>query len=373
MPTREAYATLVYGDGPLACAAAVLGRTLRQHDASRDRIAIVKDLLPETRAILEQDGTWKIHSSQRHARRGSGSPRYQAALARKNTLWRLPYERVLYLDADTFLLPDPDGKKGWRAARLNALWQRFPLDGMRGRGGAQLAATGIRPNFYRNLSSLANTCFNGGFLLLRPDATTAQRLDGIDPHLARQRPERATGRRCPGFDQPLLNAAFPPGSWQRIDATTWRSVTHWMASPEEPSTCALNRRQHLLKRADAYHFFHKANPWENIYCALCVQSGFRCRPVVPSTQECPIQALAQQLWWRLLMNQLPDNATASCLKHTEQIFEDARGPLGSRPREARLRAGLCTGCANRPTPACSTDWDGRAGRTTANMAGRLLT
>ena len=44
-PTRslEAYATLIYGDGPMACAAAVLATTLRRHDGSRDRVAIVRD------------------------------------------------------------------------------------------------------------------------------------------------------------------------------------------------------------------------------------------------------------------------------------------------------------------------------------------
>lgn len=352
---REAYATLVYGDGPLACAAAVLGRTLRQHDSSRARVAVVSRLSSKSRAILEHDGVWQVHEAAPRVPKGSGSPRYRQALARKNELWRLPFDRVVYMDADTFLLADPSNHPGLRSARLHNLWEAVRLDDAH----SQLAATPVRPSVYRNLSSLAHTCFNGGFLMLQPSAAAVHRLEGLDPHLARQRPEQRTGRRCPGFDQPLLNSAFPFDLWQRIEPSLWRSITHWMASPEQPATCKQSRREELLRSADAYHFFHKANPWENVYCALCVRSGLRCRPVVPVLQECPVQSLAQQLWWQTLLHGLPPNATDTCLELAEQTFQDPAGggPLTHRPHEAQLRANLCTGCASQPTPACTRDVD----------------
>lgn len=258
------------------------------------------------------------------------------------------------MDADTFVLAAPASNPGLRSARLHNLWKAVRLDAEH----SQLAATPVRPRFYHNLSSLAHTCFNGGFLMLQPSAAAVHRLEELDPHLARQRPEQRTGRRCPGFDQPLLNSAFPSDVWQRIEPSLWRSITHWMASPEQPATCRQSRREELLRSADAYHFFHKANPWENIYCALCVQSGLRCRPVVPVLQECPVQSLAQQLWWQTLLHGLPPNSTDTCLQLAEQTFEDTNGgPLTHRPQDAQLRAGLCTGCASQPTPACTKDVD----------------
>ena len=351
----EAYATLVYGDGPLACAAAILGHTLKLHDPRRARVALVRDISVRTRAILEHGDLWTLHeqSKSKPKRRYQGSPRYRQQLQRKNELWKLPFERVLYMDADTFILPDPSDLPGLRARRLDALWQSFPLS----ETDALLAATGVRPNHYRNLSALASTCFNGGFLLLRPSAESVAKLEGIDPHAARHEAEASTGRRCPGFDQPLLNAAFPAGTWSTITDANWRSLTHWMASPEQPSTCGLRRRQKLLRHADAYHFFHKVNPWENVHCALCVEAGMRCRPVVPVGLECPVQALAQAIWWREgIFGSLPRNATRACLELADQSFVGNKGrPL--RPRDAKLRAGLCTGCANRATPACVADED----------------
>ena len=61
---REAYATLVYGDSRHACAAAVLGLTLRRHDASRERVAIVRELSNRTRDILTHDGLWRLHEAR---------------------------------------------------------------------------------------------------------------------------------------------------------------------------------------------------------------------------------------------------------------------------------------------------------------------
>ena len=346
----------MYGDGPLACAAAVLGRTLRQHDSSRARVAVVSRLSSKSRAILEHDGVWQVHEAAPRLPKGSGSPRYRQALARKNELWRLPFDRVVYMDADTFLLADPSNHPGLRSARLHNLWEAVRLDDAH----SQLAATPVRPSVYRNLSSLAHTCFNGGFLMLQPSAAAVHRLEGLDPHLARQRPEQRTGRRCPGFDQPLLNSAFPFDLWQRIEPSLWRSITHWMASPEQPATCKQSRREELLRSADAYHFFHKANPWENVYCALCVRSGLRCRPVVPVLQECPVQSLAQQLWWQTFAAR-PATKRDGYLPGAGRANLPGPPLVGARSRIGRTKLSCALTCARAapasPTPACTRDVD----------------
>ena len=266
-------------------------------------------------------------------------------MARKNELWRLKYDRVLYFDADTFVLPDESGRAGARSSRLQALWSAFPL-----RKAGTVAATGIRPRHYVN-NTLADTCFNGGMLMLRPDARSAALLDGIDASRARREPDPATGRVCPGFDQPLLNRAFGQGAWQRIQAEQWRSITHWIASPDHPAVCRLSERDALLASADAYHFFHKVNPWENVYCTICVHAGMRCRPVVPVGHECPVQALAQSLWWQTLLGALPPNATRECLALTEQVAPDTVG--APTARRAKLQSRMCTGCSTKPTLACT--------------------
>ena len=70
---REAYATLVYGDTPAACAAAVLGVTLRRHDPSRERVAIVRDLSNRTREVLTHNGLWRLHEARVNTQEGRRS------------------------------------------------------------------------------------------------------------------------------------------------------------------------------------------------------------------------------------------------------------------------------------------------------------
>ena len=354
----EAYATLVYGDTPAACAAVVLGITLRRHDPTRERIAIVRDLSNRTREVLTHGGLWRLHEARAGGAVGRRR-RFVETLSRKNELWRLPYSRVLYLDADTFLLRDPATRPGMRSARLRRLWSRHAaLDESEG---ARLGATGVMPAQHRNYT-LASTCFNGGFLLLRPSASVADSLDRIDPHAALRRPEPLSGRRCPGLDQPLLNRAFPPSSWRRIADSDWLSVTHWLASPAYPRTCSLETGDALSEAADAYHFFHQNSPTENEHCAACVRGGMRCRSIVPMKLECTVQGVANQLFWQeLLGTEIAPAIRRTCLELTEQTITmtegdvDASEGAGRRRRAAaklRLRAGMCTGCAKRPRPAC---------------------
>jgi hypothetical protein len=331
---REAYATVLYGgesgDPPLACAAAVLGRTLRQHDPNRDRVAIVRSLSERAKAILTDGGLWTLHEPSVKTLPMRNRLR---VMKRKNLLWSLTmYSRVLFLDADIFLLPDPPDEAGRRHSRLQSLWR---LD-------AELGATGVNPHHHPNMT-LAGTCFNGGMLLLRPAEDTFNRLEALDPEFAQRHAEPGTGRRCPGLDQPLLNRAFP--TWTHLSDAVWRALPHWLASPRSPSTCSLHQRRELSTQFDVYHFFHKALPWENEWCAVCVRGGLRCRPVMPLGSECAVQALAQRLWWEELLWKLPPNSSAACIHVCEQRLD--RGA-----ERARLRGGLCTGCARKPEPAC---------------------
>ena len=58
----------------------------------RDRTVVVHPNLPEyLAAILQEDGLWRIHRA---------GPRASFRHNRKATLWRLPFRRVFYLDAD---------------------------------------------------------------------------------------------------------------------------------------------------------------------------------------------------------------------------------------------------------------------------------
>lgn len=165
MPTT-AYATVVYGDSAFACAAAVLGATLRANDDSRSRVAVVSAVSARVRRILTHDGLWQLHEVQTTESRPSERSwrqRQAQTARRKNLLWSLPFDQVLYFDADSFVLPSPAGDTSRRARRLGQLWQRISLSDE-----WPLAATGVRPNHYHNLSR-ASSCFNGGFLMLRPD------------------------------------------------------------------------------------------------------------------------------------------------------------------------------------------------------------
>ena len=94
----------------------------------------------------------------------------------------------------------------------------------------------------------------------------------------------------------------------------------------------------------------------------------------------PRRAIDQEAPFRRSRSALVASPDESAARQRDGFVPEAHGtslrtPAGrwARGPVSTLASRFCTGCANRPTPACSTDWDGRAGRTTANMAGRLLT
>ena len=79
----------------------------------------------------------------------------------------------------------------------------------------------------------------------------------------------------------------------------------------------------------------------------------------PRTTECVAQGVANRLFWRLLLlGGLAPTVRDECLALTEQKMPApataARPATAVRAAaaELRLRGGMCTGCAQRRTPAC---------------------
>jgi hypothetical protein len=113
---KQAYATLVYGSKGAFCGAAVLGMMLRRLDPTRPRVALVAGP-PNNAALLTDGALWStVAVSYVEAR----------SQARKNSLWRLPYERVLYIDVDMWpaLTLEEDASQ-WSElrAKLERAWQ----------------------------------------------------------------------------------------------------------------------------------------------------------------------------------------------------------------------------------------------------------
>ena len=358
----EAYATLVYGDTSLACSAFVLGTVLRTVDPARPRIALIHQVSERVRSILS--AAWTLHEGspattssrqlrpRRHQRgwrtkaarkarqaRKAGTTDTKSATrknerllrkaTRKNELWRLPFSRVMYFDADAMVLPSTIGHD--RGERLRALWRQSEA--------AELSATPARLGAqdikdlddcqaaFLRTNKLANTCFNTGLMVLRPSAATFARLDEIDPIRALEQPEPYTGRSCPGFDQRFLNRAFP--NWSRL--LPWRNIPHWEVSPTwanqtgvDPSSnpCLIREREVLLSKADSYHHFHSYGgfrmPWDNEFCAACVRAGLPCRPKGPKGHTCALHAVTFRIFWETFLQHADAKVAAECLNLTKQ-------------------------------------------------------
>ena len=88
---NQSYATLVYGDGEYACAAAVLVRALRELDEHRPITVVALNVSSATARLLEASatGTRVVHG-----------PPLTHTSRRKMLLWSLPFDKVLFLDAD---------------------------------------------------------------------------------------------------------------------------------------------------------------------------------------------------------------------------------------------------------------------------------
>jgi len=276
---REAYATLVYGDGPFACGAAVLGRALRDADPARPRACVVWNVSEATRSILRS--TWSLFDGPpvakvRYSKSGALKVKDGVPANRKAGLWLLPYDRVLFFDVDDVPLPAS-------GPRLDALWKTYG-------DSERLAAV----PFERK--GLAQRCFNSGLMLLRPGARAYAAY--TDEALRLGRHQRGL---CPGHDQPALNRAF--SDWRAITSKDWSTATPGRAKRRCSSTLA-----DLSREFDAYHFFEESVPW-------CADTAAGCAPglhdACPRTTVCTAHAAAARAWWDAL-ERLPTPARDAC-------------------------------------------------------------
>ena len=177
---------------------------------------------------------------------------------RKLDLWRLPYDKVLYLDADTMLVDHA----GTLSKSLAGLWA-LPLK--KGEIGALSNGAG---------------CFNGGMLLLRPAAST---FGAYEAALA----QNALKKTCEGHDQPLLNHVFD-GAWTDLHKK-WRLLK---------VTQSCDRLEHATP--DAVHFFAASAPWRG-GCRACLAENKACSHRHGLRDAACAQASlleAQRRWWR---------------------------------------------------------------------------
>ena len=195
---NETYATIVHApDIRLSvCQAAVLGSALREFDPRRKRIVLVAGgASQEARRVLQREGLWHVIETRTLV---SASERQLTYISgRKLPAFRLPYARVMYLDAD--ILP---------LRSFTHIWNTRP---------APVRATLNVPTeaFTRRFSG---RCLNGGVLLIDTEfraaavlgasVTVAARLESaLRDQLKMNR--ASLFERCPqGRDQPALNAAF---------------------------------------------------------------------------------------------------------------------------------------------------------------------
>ena len=139
-PLNQSYATLVYGDGEYACAAAVLARVLRELDEHRPITFVAHNVSSATVRLLSAEGSRVVQGPPlRHVMRGRVTVTGSAAAGelvlaestRKMLLWSLPFDKVLFLDADhhpTVRVRDT-AHRASLALRRAALSRVWSLDG----------------------------------------------------------------------------------------------------------------------------------------------------------------------------------------------------------------------------------------------------
>ena len=270
MSLRETYATLIQnGDASAAawkyvCAAAVLGRQLRLLDPLRNRTAVVHPNLPDyLAAILEEDGLWRIHRASPHA-----SFRHN----RKATLWRLPFRRVFYMDADMQF--QTDGPARIRVQRhLHRVWR------LRLNSTIRLRANGRPPR-----------CFNGGCLLLRPRLATADYMDALHSIINYSAPSL-----CIGMDQKLLNFVFL-NSWASLSHLKFFHALHTQI-----------RGKDALDKYDVYHAYASSS---SLFRAVSDRHS-KMRPIKDHRTEATVAAR-----WFSQVGLLPTRAQAGCRERT---------------------------------------------------------
>lgn len=119
----EAYVTLLYGDKFLS-GVRVLGQSLRETGTAKDLVCIVTAASEEAVNTLKEDG-WKTYTTETILNPskvpGYVTPARFWAVYTKLVIFKLPYRKVVYLDADTIVLKNIDelfecgGKSGFCA------------------------------------------------------------------------------------------------------------------------------------------------------------------------------------------------------------------------------------------------------------------
>lgn len=213
-----AYATLLYSDSYLP-GAEVLGYRLSKLDPLRHRVALVtEDVSEATKTVLRQ--FWNTietvetfslgHSS---LLRSMNRPELAKAPT-KIALWRLPFDQVVYLDADTLPMVLPEAlfeplEEGWIAAAPDSGWPDI---------------------------------FNSGVLSLKPSDKCYKELLDFRSSFD-------------GSDQGLLNEYFA-GHWKRVPFTY--NVTINGGYQYKPAY------NHFRKDIRILHYIGPVKPWDGL-------------------------------------------------------------------------------------------------------------
>lgn len=104
--SEEAYTTLLYGDSFLL-GVRVLGQSIRETGTQKDLVCIASDASEESIRTLEGDG-WKVVVAETIQNPSTGPghkfPKRFWGVYTKLSIFKLPYKKVIYLDADTIVV-----------------------------------------------------------------------------------------------------------------------------------------------------------------------------------------------------------------------------------------------------------------------------
>ena len=304
-PTVEAegYVTLVYGDGPFVCSAAVIGANLAAIDPSRPRLAMVAGIRSaETRAILSAS-SWRLMDVEDlipDIADVKGVP--MRPFSRKLPILAAPFSRALFLDADQVLVQSNRSR-----ARLENMWAQQPQTDM-------LAKTDTK-------DGTNATCFNSGLLLYRPSRARAVEYAKLLERAAAHgqgalafRDALPAFRICGGYDQPFINEIYAK-SWKLLPHKIWRALTTQkvMSNTGICYSCA----HHVRRNWDSFHFFSRFFPWGGD-CGPCVLAGGHChyesmKSVLGNAGKCPAHYALQELFWAQFDQLLPRGVAKHCL------------------------------------------------------------